>query len=148
MSSIAYSPIAVFALHVISPHEALHWPVIALIAGIGILGSLIGAQLSTLFSPLMLRRSFAGFLVLLGGYILATSLPQPLLRWSSLWHSVIRPVVHHNVMLRNRVQAHALAWNRTFCMASLHVTVSACLHNGPSSLALHAQTRQAPSSLQ
>ena len=34
---------------------------------------------------------------------LATSLPQPLLRWSSLWHSVIRPVVHHNVMLRNRV---------------------------------------------
>lgn len=39
---------------------------------------------------------------------LATSLPQPLLRWSSLWHSVIRPVVHHNVMLRNRVPLHAL----------------------------------------
>ena len=34
---------------------------------------------------------------------LATGLPQPLLRWSSLWHSVIRPVVHHNIMLRNRV---------------------------------------------
>lgn len=39
---------------------------------------------------------------------LGTSLPQPLLRWSSLWHSVIRPVVHHNIMLRNRVPSRSL----------------------------------------
>ena len=67
-----------FTLHVFGQRVSLHWPVIGLIAGIGILGSLIGAQLSTLFSPLMLRRSFAGFLVLLGGYILVTSLPHVL----------------------------------------------------------------------
>ena len=40
---------------------------------------------------------------------LSTRLPQPLLRWSALWHSVIRPVVHHNLMLRNRVPHPALA---------------------------------------
>ena len=39
---------------------------------------------------------------------LSTRLPQPLLRWSALWHSVIRPVVHHNLMLRNRVPPPAL----------------------------------------
>ncbi len=41
---------------------------------------------------------------------LATGLPQPLLRWSSLWHSVIRPVVHHNIMLRNRVPLRDSPW--------------------------------------
>ena len=42
----------------------------------------------------------------MGGWVrhmLTTSLPQPLLRWSSIWYTVIKPVVHHNVMLRNRV---------------------------------------------
>ena len=67
-----------FALHVVGQTTLLHWPVIGLIAGIGILGSLIGAKLSNLCSPLVLRRSFAGFLVLLGGYILVTSLPHAL----------------------------------------------------------------------
>ena len=67
-----------FGLHVIGQSTPLHWSVIGLIAGIGILGSLVGAQLSNLFSPLALRRSFAGFLVLLGGYILITSLPHAL----------------------------------------------------------------------
>ena len=67
-----------FGLHVFGQTTPLHWPVIGLIAGIGILGSLVGAQLSNLCSPLVLRRSFAGFLVLLGGYILVTSLPHAL----------------------------------------------------------------------
>jgi len=67
-----------FGLHVIGQSTPLHWSVIGLIAGIGILGSLVGSQLSNLFSPLALRRSFAGFLVLLGGYILITSLPHAL----------------------------------------------------------------------
>jgi uncharacterized membrane protein YfcA len=67
-----------FSLHVIVQSTPLHWPVIGLIAGIGILGSLVGSQLSSLCSPLVLRRSFAGFLVLLGGYILVTSLPHAL----------------------------------------------------------------------
>ena len=40
---------------------------------------------------------------------LAASLPQPLLRWSSLWASVIRPVVHQHVMLRNRVPLSELS---------------------------------------
>jgi len=67
-----------FAMHVTGQATPLHWPVIGLIAGIGILGSLAGAQLSSRCSPLLLRRSFAGFLVLLGGYILLTSLPHAL----------------------------------------------------------------------
>ncbi|GAA4001766.1 sulfite exporter TauE/SafE family protein [Deinococcus rubellus] len=67
-----------FGLHVVGQSTPLHWSVIVLIAGIGILGSLVGSQLSNLFSPLALRRSFAGFLVLLGGYILVTSLPHAL----------------------------------------------------------------------
>lgn len=67
-----------FTLHLFGPHASLHWSVIGLIAGIGILGSLVGSQLSNLCSPLLLRRSFAAFLVLLGGYILVTSLPHAL----------------------------------------------------------------------
>ena len=56
---------------------------------------------------------------------LSTRLPQPLLRWSALWHSVIRPVVHHNLMLRNRVPPPALTpvqWQH--CA----VLPQACLH--------------------
>ncbi|CAM3784068.1 putative membrane transporter protein [Deinococcus saxicola] len=67
-----------FVLHTAGHDTVLHWPVIGLIAAIGILGSLLGARLSGLFSPLTLRRSFAGFLVLLGSYILVTSLPHAL----------------------------------------------------------------------
>ncbi len=67
-----------FVLHTVGHDTVLHWPVIGLIAAIGILGSLLGARLSGFFSPLMLRRSFAGFLVLLGSYILITSLPHAL----------------------------------------------------------------------
>lgn len=67
-----------FVLHTAGQDTVLHWPVIGLIAGIGILGSLLGSQLSGLLSPLVLRRSFAGFLVLLGSYILITSLPHAL----------------------------------------------------------------------
>ncbi len=67
-----------FTLHFAGQATDLHWSVIGLIAGIGILGSLLGARLSGLFSPLVLRRSFAGFLVLLGSSILITSLPQAL----------------------------------------------------------------------
>lgn len=43
----------------------------------------------------------------MGGWVrhmLTRSLPQPLLRWSSIWYTVIKPVVHHNIMLRNRVR--------------------------------------------
>lgn len=78
LAIIAMNSALGFSLHVLTPHTSLHWPVIGLIAGIGILGSLVGSQLSSLFSPLALRRSFAGFLVLLGGYILVTSLPHAL----------------------------------------------------------------------
>ncbi|CAK0780512.1 hypothetical protein CVIRNUC_005077 [Coccomyxa viridis] len=48
---------------------------------------------------------------------LSTRLPQPLLRWSALWHSVIRPVVHHNLMLRNRAEAERFV-TRPFLMGT------------------------------
>jgi uncharacterized protein len=81
-----------FGLHVAAQSVELHWHVIGLIAGVGILGSLVGGRLSALLSPLMLRRSFAGFLVLLGGYILATSLPpalHPVPQSSTVQHGAV-----------------------------------------------------------
>ncbi|WP_338135051.1 sulfite exporter TauE/SafE family protein [Deinococcus psychrotolerans] len=80
-----------FLLHTAGQNTTLHWPVIGLIAGIGILGSLLGSQLSGFFSPLMLRRSFAGFLVLLGSYILITSLPHAL-QGTAQHAAVVAPV--------------------------------------------------------
>ncbi|EIE22257.1 DUF1336-domain-containing protein [Coccomyxa subellipsoidea C-169] len=56
----------------------------------------------------------------MGGWVrhmLTTSLPQPLLRWSSIWYTVIKPVVHHNVMLRNRAEAERFV-TRPFLMGS------------------------------
>ena len=32
-------------------------------------------------------------------------LPRSLLTWSGVWATVIKPVLHHNIMLRNRVSA-------------------------------------------
>lgn len=67
-----------FSLHVVAQSVPLHGHVSAVIAGVGIVGSLMGGRLTALISPLVLRRSFAGVLVVLGGYILATSVPQAL----------------------------------------------------------------------
>ena len=42
----------------------------------------------------------------MGGWVRRTpmpTLPRPLLTWSSVWATIIRPVVHHNIMLRNQV---------------------------------------------
>ncbi|GAA5513922.1 hypothetical protein Dcar01_02671 [Deinococcus carri] len=64
-----------FALHVRAAPGGLHWDLIALLGGIGVLGSLAGSRLSRQLSQNALRRSFAGFLVVLGTYILCTSAP-------------------------------------------------------------------------
>lgn len=49
------------------------------------------------------------------GHMLTTGLPQPLLRYSSIWHTVIKPVVHHNIMLRNRVRQSLHSPHVLFC---------------------------------
>lgn len=56
----------------------LHWPLILGFAGIGILGSWLGTRLGRRVSGAGLRRGFAAFLVLMGGYVLATNLPRVL----------------------------------------------------------------------
>ena len=70
-----------FAMHSLGGHQALHWNLIALLGGIGVLGSLAGNYLSRFLSQQALRRSFAAFLVVLGGYILYTNVPSALSHW-------------------------------------------------------------------
>lgn len=83
-----------FGLHVVAQSVPLHGHVIAVIAGVGILGSLVGGRLTALISPMLLRRSFAGVLVVLSGSILVTSGPQalyPLPPSSTVQHSPPSP---------------------------------------------------------
>lgn len=70
-----------FAAHLPQFGNRLHWGTIAMMGGIGVLGSFLGESLSRFFSPLTLRRSFAAFLVVLGGYILVSNLPQAVGQW-------------------------------------------------------------------
>ena len=40
-----------------------------------------------------------------GRRTLMPPLPRSLLTWSGVWATLIKPVLHHNIMLRNRVRA-------------------------------------------
>lgn len=56
----------------------LHWTLILVFTFIGILGSFLGARLGKRVSNASLKRGFAGFLVVMGLYVLATNVPRVL----------------------------------------------------------------------
>ncbi len=56
----------------------LHWELIGLFAALGIVGSLFGGRIAASIPQLTLRRGFAGFLLLMGVFILWQSLPRVL----------------------------------------------------------------------
>lgn len=56
----------------------LHWNLILMFTVIGILGSFLGARLGKKVSNESLKRGFAGFLVVMGLYVLATNVPKVL----------------------------------------------------------------------
>ncbi|GGM21062.1 sulfite exporter TauE/SafE family protein [Deinococcus aerophilus] len=80
-----------FTMHALSGVQALHWNLIGLLGGIGILGSLAGNYLSRFLSQQALRRSFAGFLVVLGVYILYTNVPSALSHWQQAHSEPVAP---------------------------------------------------------
>jgi len=49
---------------------AVNWYLVGLFAGLGIVGSLLGRRIGSVIPQLALRRGFAGFLLLMGGFIL------------------------------------------------------------------------------
>lgn len=66
-----------FARHLYSSPQAqaLHWPLIATFAAIGVLGSLAGSRLGQRLSQGKLRRGFGVFLVLMAAYVLFKNAP-------------------------------------------------------------------------
>ncbi|RDI95103.1 sulfite exporter TauE/SafE family protein [Meiothermus sp. QL-1] len=57
---------------------SVNWEVVLLFSALGILGSLFGGRLAASIPQLALRRGFAGFLVVMGVFILWQSLPKVL----------------------------------------------------------------------
>lgn len=60
---------------------SLDWQVLALVTGLGIAGSFVGNALATRLPQAQLKRLFGYFLILMGLYILARSLPGALAYW-------------------------------------------------------------------
>jgi uncharacterized membrane protein YfcA len=54
---------------------ALDWPLLGLFTAVGAIGSLVGQKLATRLPQVLLRRGFAGLLVLMGLYIIGRELP-------------------------------------------------------------------------
>ena len=67
-----------FATHVLGSGQRLDWPLIALLSGIGLLGSVAGQLLTPFLSPHLLRRAFAAFLIVLGSFMLYSNAPRAL----------------------------------------------------------------------
>lgn len=66
-------------LHVLGDQGVgVHWNVILLFTAIGIAGSVLGSRLNSRVSNEGLRRGFAVFLVVMGAYVLSTSVPRVL----------------------------------------------------------------------
>lgn len=66
-------------VHVLAEqHLPMNWSLILLFAGIGILGSFLGARVGQKVSNEGLRKGFAAFLVVMGVYVLATNVPKVL----------------------------------------------------------------------
>jgi len=57
---------------------SMHWDLILIFTAIGIVGSFLGARLGKKVSNERLKRGFAGFLVVMGLYVLATNVPRVL----------------------------------------------------------------------
>jgi uncharacterized protein len=57
---------------------SMHWTLIGLFIVIGVAGSFLGARIGKSVSNTGLKRGFAGFLVLMGFYVMATTLPKVL----------------------------------------------------------------------
>jgi uncharacterized membrane protein YfcA len=55
---------------------AVNWPLVLLVTGVGVVGSLVGNRVSQRVPQLALRRGFAAFLVLMGVFILWRELPD------------------------------------------------------------------------
>ncbi|WP_027893385.1 sulfite exporter TauE/SafE family protein [Calidithermus chliarophilus] len=55
---------------------SVHWDVVLLFAALGVAGSFLGGRIAAGIPQLGLRRGFAGFLVLMGAFILWQSLPR------------------------------------------------------------------------
>jgi len=65
--------------HVLAEQNlSMHWDLILIFTVIGIVGSLLGARLGKSVSNDSLKRGFAGFLVVMGLYVLATNVPKVL----------------------------------------------------------------------
>lgn len=58
--------------------SGLHWNLMLIFTLIGVLGSFLGSRLGRNVSNKSLRRGFAGFLVVVGIYVLATNVPRVL----------------------------------------------------------------------
>ncbi|GEM81977.1 sulfite exporter TauE/SafE family protein [Meiothermus hypogaeus] len=56
----------------------VHWDIVLIFAALGIVGSLLGGRLAASIPQLTLRRGFAGFLVVMGVFILWQNLPRVL----------------------------------------------------------------------
>lgn len=66
-------------VHVLAEQNlSVNWTLIALFTGIGIVGSFLGARVGKNISNDRLKRGFAGFLVVMGLYVLATNVPRVL----------------------------------------------------------------------
>ncbi|KEF34673.1 permease [Deinococcus sp. RL] len=66
-------------VHVLQDQNlTMHWDLIVIFTAIGILGSFLGARLGKNLSNERLKRGFAGFLVVMGLYVLATNVPKVL----------------------------------------------------------------------
>jgi len=57
---------------------AVHWDIVLLFAALGVAGSFLGGRIAAGIPQLSLRRGFAGFLVLMGAFILWQNLPKVL----------------------------------------------------------------------
>ncbi|GGO38229.1 sulfite exporter TauE/SafE family protein [Deinococcus humi] len=66
-------------VHVLAEQNlSMNWTLIALFTIIGIVGSFLGARVGKSISNDSLKRGFAGFLVVMGVYVLATNVPKVL----------------------------------------------------------------------
>ncbi|GGL98919.1 sulfite exporter TauE/SafE family protein [Deinococcus aerophilus] len=66
-------------MHVLAEQNlSMNWGLIGLFTAIGIAGSFLGARVGKNISNASLKRGFAGFLVVMGLYVLATNVPKVL----------------------------------------------------------------------
>lgn len=76
LSIITLNALSGFAKHLnLLSADQVNWSLVGLFIGLGILGSFVGSALSQRLPQALLRRVFAGALVLMGIYILYTNLP-------------------------------------------------------------------------